>query len=59
VYVVNNETRAPLANPPNRAQLEGTPYDSSKLHPGPWNSAWECGEGQTYTQTAVANIHFA
>ena len=29
-----NETRAPIANPPKNAQLEGTPYYSPKLHPG-------------------------
>ena len=29
------ETRAPIANPPNSAQLEGTPYHSPKLHPDP------------------------
>ena len=26
---------APIANPPNSAQVAGTPYHSSKLHPGP------------------------
>jgi len=26
-----NETRAPIANPPNSAQLLGTPYHSPKL----------------------------
>ena len=31
----SNETRAPIANPPNSAQLEGTPYHSPKLHLGP------------------------
>jgi len=31
----SNETRAPIANPPNSAQLEGTPHHSPKLHPGP------------------------
>jgi len=31
----SNETRAPIANPPNSAQLDGTPYHSPKLHPGP------------------------
>jgi len=31
----SNEIRAPIANPPNSAQLPGTPYHSSKLHPGP------------------------
>jgi len=30
----SNETRAPTANPPNGAQLEGTPYHSPNLHPG-------------------------
>jgi len=29
------ETRAPIANPPNSAQLEGTRYYSPNLHPGP------------------------
>jgi len=33
-----NETRAPIANSPNIAQLEGTPYHSPKLHPGPCGS---------------------
>jgi len=33
-----NETHAPIANLPNSAQLEGTPYHSSKLHQGPCNS---------------------
>jgi len=32
---LSNVTRAPIANPPNRAQLKGTPYHSPKLHPGP------------------------
>jgi len=35
----SNETRAPTTNPPNRAQLGGTPYHSPKLHPGPCSSA--------------------
>jgi len=57
----SNETRAPSANPHNSAQLDGTPYHSSKLHPGPCKIAWKCGEGQTHTdtQTRVNNIHFA
>ena len=39
VCVVNsNETRAPNANPPNSAQLEGTPYHSPKLHLGSCSS---------------------
>jgi len=54
----SNETRAPIANPPNSAQLKGTPCHSSNLHPGPC-SGWECGEGQTDTQMVVTTIHFA
>jgi len=34
----SNETCAPIANPPNNAQLTRTPYHSSKLHPGPCSS---------------------
>jgi len=30
----SNETPAPIANPPNSAQLGGTPYHFPKLHPG-------------------------
>jgi len=30
-----DETHAPIANPPNVAQLGGTPTIPSKLHPGP------------------------
>jgi len=49
----SNETRAPIANPPNSAQLQGTFYHSPKLHPGPWLRVvvWECGEGQTDRHT--------
>jgi len=60
-----NETRAPMANPPNSAQLGDTPYHSSKLHPGPCsNMGMRRGTGtQTdiHTQTRVTNIglHFA
>jgi len=47
-----------VENPPNSAQLEGTPtipptYIRVRA------VVWECGEGQTDTQTAVTNIHFA
>jgi len=45
-YVVN-ETRAPIANPPNSAQLEGTPYHSPS-YIRIRAVTWECGEGQTY-----------
>jgi len=34
----SNETRAPIANPPNNAQLEGISYHSSMLHPGACSS---------------------
>ena len=34
----SNTTLAPIANPPNSAQLGGSPYHSPKLHPGPCNS---------------------
>jgi len=34
----SNETRAPIANPTNRVQLEGTTYHSLNLHPGPCSS---------------------
>ena len=58
----SNETRAPIANPPNSTQLEGTPYPN--IPPSCIRVravVWECGEGQTDTdtQTAVASIHFA
>ena len=42
------ETHAPIANPPNSAQLEGTPYHSPNLHTV--RVVWECGEGHTDTQ---------
>jgi len=44
-----NETRAPITNLPNSAQLEGTAYHFRKLHPRPCSSA--CGRGQTVTNT--------
>ena len=31
----SNATRAPIANPPNSAQLGGNLYHAPKLHPGP------------------------
>jgi len=31
----SNATRAPIANPPNSAQLGGSLYHAPKLHPGP------------------------
>jgi len=34
----SNETRAAIVNPPYSAQIEGIPYHSPNLHPGPCNS---------------------
>ena len=34
----SNETRAPIENPPNSAQLGASPYHSPKLYPGPCSS---------------------
>ena len=53
----SNETRAPIANPPNRAQLQGTTYHCPKLHPGPCSSVGM--QWGTDRHTAVTNIHFA
>jgi len=61
----SNETRAPTANPPNSAQLWGTPYHSPKLHShttGPCRSVgmwWGTEDRQTDRQTHVTTIHFA
>jgi len=44
LYCHSNETIAPIANPPNSAQLEGIPYHSPsyiRLRA----VVWECGEG--------------
>jgi len=58
----SNETRAPIANPPNSAQLEGI-----RIRTIPPSYIWVRAvvgmrrgtDRQTDTQTAVANIHFA
>jgi len=57
----SNKTCAPVANPPNTVQLEGTPYHSPKLHPGPCSSVGmrPGTDRQIDTQMAMANIHFA
>jgi len=53
----SNETCAPIANPPNSAQLKDTPYHSPKLTYIQVRAVvWKCGEGQIDTQTAIANI---
>jgi len=54
----SNEISEPIANMANSAQLEGTPYHSPS-YIQVRAVVWECGEGQTDTQTAVANVHFA
>jgi len=58
----SNATRVMIANLPNTAQLQGTPTIPPSYI---WVRAvvWECGEGQTDTQTtdthpAMTNIHF-
>jgi len=50
-YVVSNESRAPIANPPNSAQLGGTPaiLPSYILVRA---VVWVCGRGQADTQTS-------
>jgi len=49
-YLVINEARAPIANPPNSAQPEGTPYHSPSYI---WIRAVVsvCSEGQTDIHT--------
>ena len=53
----SNETRSPIANPPYSAQLEGTSYNSSKLHPGLYSSAGM--RRGTVTQTAVTRLYIS
>ena len=43
----SNETRAPIANPPDSAQLEGTPTIPQVTF-GSVQYVWQCGEGQTH-----------
>jgi len=47
----SNATRAPIANPPNSAQLGGSLYHAPKLHPGPCSSVgiWPWTDRQTDT----------
>jgi len=53
----SNATRAPIANPPNSAQLGGSLYHAPKLHLGPCSNVgirpW------TDIQMRVTTIHFA
>jgi len=46
LYCHSNETRAPIANLPNSAQLEGTRYHSPSYIPVR-AVVWECGDAQT------------
>jgi len=60
----SNESHAPIANPPNSAQLDRTPYHPPKLHPDPCSSVGmrrgtDSSDTQTDTQMTVTNIHFA
>jgi len=51
-------TCAPIANPPNMAQLGGTPtIPASYIRVRA--VVWVCGRRQTHKQTLVTNIHFA
>ena len=58
----NNETSAPIANPPHSAQLGGTRYQCSKLQPGPCSSVAMRHKTDTHTRadthTSVSTIHF-
>jgi len=56
----SNATRAPIANPPNSAQLGVSPT-IPKLHPGQCRNVGmrPRTETQTDTQTHVTTIHFA
>jgi len=61
----SNATGAPIANPPNSAQLGGSLYYAPKLHPSPCSSVGVRPrtdietDRQTDTQTRVTTIHFA
>jgi len=52
-YRPNPNIHAPIVNQPNSAQLQGTPYHSPKLHPGPYSSVgmWRGTDRQTDRQT--------
>ena len=47
----SNETHAPIANPPNTAQQQSTPYHSSNLHLGPCSSMGMRRETDRHTDT--------
>ena len=64
VMLPEQRNRAPIANPPNSAQLGGIPCHSPKLHLGSCNSVgmWPRTDRQTqthtHTQTRTTKIHF-
>jgi len=47
----SNATRAPIANPPNSAQVGGSLYYAPKLHPGPCSSVGVRSRTHTHTHT--------
>ena len=53
----SNQTRAPIANPTNNAQLGCTPYHSPNSHPGPRSSVgmWQVTDWEAHIMTT----HFA
>jgi len=55
-YVVSNETCAPIANPPNSAQL-GAPPTIPPSYIRVCAVLWECGKGQTDRHTDRCNTH--
>ena len=59
----SNEIHTPIANPPNSAQLQSTPYHFPKLHPGPCSSVGMRRRTARHTHTGthmhVTITHFA
>jgi len=56
----SNATGAPIANPPNSAQLGGSLYHAPKLgYIRVRAVVWAYGCVQTHTQTRMSTIHFA
>ena len=53
----SNATHAPIANPPNSAQLGASPTTTSS-YIRVRAVVWACGRGQTDTQMRVTTIHF-
>jgi len=54
----SNATSAPIANPPNGAQLGGSLYHAPKLHAGPCSSVGRTATDR-HRQMRVTTIHFA